>query len=445
MVTKRTSATLVLAGVALFVGMVVVSAATAPTIGATQSHDSSSNETVRTLVGSQGGGPGLHDYGSVYLLEDGEVAWRLDDADSYFDVTMLDNGSVMAGFMDSGYTDCGPYESPCTHTGFRIIDPGESPEVVSEFSFPVRTRANSEVHDVELLPSGEFLVSDMEYERIMTVRGGEITWQWNASSIYTDGPDDPTREDWLHINDVDHLGDDRYLVSVRNANQLVIVERGEGVVEIINEDPNPEDGRVGDPSVLNRQHNPQWLNKNTILVADSENGRVVELQRGDGDVSASNGSGGSSRAERSDGEWTVGWELSEAEGVAFAWPRDADRLENGNTLITDSANQRIVEVNESGETVWSVRTQYIPYEAERLPEGETVGGQPYSTDAGSPAGVASGDVPGISFLLQVLRTSMPLPFWVTELHLVVTLVSLGLVSAGLGTAARSAFAARRRN
>ncbi|QCJ46015.1 arylsulfotransferase family protein [Haloprofundus sp. MHR1] len=426
MVSKRTSAALVLAGVALFAGMVVVSAATAPTIGATQSHDPDSNETMRTLVGSQGGGPGLHDYGSVYLLENDEVAWQLADADSYFDVTMLDNGSVMAGFMDSGYTDCGPYESPCTHTGFRVIEPGENPEVVSEFSFPVRTRANSEVHDVERLPSGEFLVSDMEHERIMTVRGGEITWQWNASSIYTDGPDDPTREDWLHINDVDHLGDDRYLVSVRNANQLVVVERGEGVVEIINEDPNPEDGRVGDPSVLNRQHNPQWLNEDTILVADSENGRVVELQRGD------------------DGNWTVGWELSEAEGVAFAWPRDADRLPNGNTLITDSANQRIVEVNESGETVWSVRTRHIPYEAERLPEGETVGGQPHSDGASRFTGTASGDVPGISFLLQVLRTSVPLPFWVAEIHLVVTLVSLGLVFAGLGTAARSAFAARRR-
>ncbi|WP_224333895.1 arylsulfotransferase family protein [Haloprofundus halobius] len=424
--TKRTSAALVLAGVVLFVATIAVSAATAPTIGATQSHDNSANGTTQTLVGSQGGGTGLHDYGSVYLLEDEEVAWELADADSYFDVTMLDNGSVMAGFMDSGYDDCGPYESPCTHTGFRIIEPGDDPEIVSEFSFPVRTRSNSEVHDVEKLPSGEFLVSDMENERIMTVKGGEVTWQWNASSYYTDGPDDPTREDWLHINDVDHLGNDRYLVSVRNANQLLVVERGEGVVEVVNEDPNPDDGRVGDPSVLNRQHNPQWLNEDTILVADSENGRIVELHRGD------------------DGDWDVAWELTSAEGVDFAWPRDADRLENGNTLITDSSNQRIVEVNESGAVVWSVQTEYVPYEAERLPEGETVGGQPYGVSASEPAASgASGGVPGISFLLQVLRTSMPLPFWVGEIHVIVTLVSLGLVFTGLGTAAHAALAARR--
>ncbi|KTG09093.1 hypothetical protein AUR64_14950 [Haloprofundus marisrubri] len=426
MVTKRTSAALVLAGVVLFVGMVVVSAATAPTIGATRSDADRSNETVRTLVGSQGGGPGLHEYGSVYLLENEEVAWRLADADSYFDVTMLDNGSVLAGFMDSGYTDCGPYDSPCTHTGFRVIEPGENPEVVTEFSFPVRTRENSEIHDVELLPSGEFLVTDMEYERIMTVRGGEITWQWNASSFYTDGPTDPTTEDWLHINDVDRIGEDRYLVSVRNANQLVIVERGAGVVDVVNADPNPEDGRVGDPSVLRRQHNPQWLGENTILVADSENGRVVEIHRGD------------------DGEWNVAWELTQAEGIEFFWPRDADRLENGNTLITDSANQRIVEVNESGAAVWSVQTRFIPYEAERLPEGETVGGEPYTDGASGSIGGVSDGVPGVSFFLQVLRTSMPLPFWVAEIHLVVTLVSLGLVFAGLGTAGKSTLKNRRR-
>jgi hypothetical protein len=316
----------------------------------------------------------------------------------------------MAGFMDDGYEECGPYESPCTHTGFRIIDPTPEPRVVYEYSFPVRTRANSEVHDVERLPSGEFLLSDMEHERILTVRGGEVTWQWNASELY-DPPPDPTRTDWLHINDVDRIGDGRYLVSVRNANQLVVVQRGEGVIEVINEDPTPDEGpRRGDEDLLKRQHNPPWLSEDAVLVADSENNRVVELHRTD------------------DG-WEVAWSLASAEGVRFSWPRDADRLPNGNTLITDSANQRLVEVRENGSVVWSYRTPLIPYEADPLPAGETVGGPRYANDGGA---AAVGGIPILSFLLQAARTSVPLPFWIGEVHLAATLCSVGLlVAAGV--------------
>src|SRR6056297_2868228 len=231
--------------VAAIVGLALVVAASAATA---PSQEVAKENTTATLVGIQGGGLGYHDYGSVQLVdESGQRVWGIANADSYFDVTGLDNGTVMAGFMDSGYTDCGPYESPCTHTGFRILDPNATDPVAFEYSYPVRTRTNSETHDVELLSTGEFLISDMEHERIYTVaRNGTITWQWKASSYY-DAPDDPTKTDWLHVNDVDHLGDDRFLVSVRNANQLVIVERGEGVVDVVNEDR--------DSDFLNKQHN----------------------------------------------------------------------------------------------------------------------------------------------------------------------------------------------
>jgi hypothetical protein len=107
--------------------------------------------------------------------------------------------------------------------------------VGSTYSFPVKARKNSEIHDVERLQTGEYLLTDMEYERIFTVKDGEVTWQWNATSFYN-APRNSTTTDWLHINDVDVIGTGRYLVSVRNANQLLVVERGEGVGEVINED-----------------------------------------------------------------------------------------------------------------------------------------------------------------------------------------------------------------
>jgi hypothetical protein len=438
--STRTANRLLLAALVVLVVPFTVSAVTAPTIGVADTGDGTEGPR-QTLVGSQGGGTGLHEDGSVYLLSGSEMVWQEGSADSYFDVTMTDDGRVLAGFMHSGYTDCGPYESPCTRTGYRVIDPaGDDPEVVSEHSFPVRTRKNSEVHDVEPLPSGELVLTDMDAERIYTIdENGETTWEWRASGFY-DAPDDPTRVDWLHINDVDYLGEDRFLVSVRNANQLLVIERGAGVVEVVNEDTDPSDDsdctqfdqladtdgdgdvRCGDPDLLDHQHNPQWLGDGAVLVADSENNRIVELHRTD------------------DGEWEEAWVLTRAEGVAFSWPRDADRLPNGNTLVTDSANQRIVEVNESGETVWSYRTPLIPYEAERLPAGETVGATLY----GSPGDTSEArEVPVLSFVLQLVRTSLPIPFWVSELHVGTTLLAVVLGLAGGGLYLRELVAARR--
>jgi hypothetical protein len=54
------------------------------------------------------------------------------------------------------------------------------------------------------------------------------------------------------------------------------------------------------------------------------------------------------------------------------WPRDADRLENGNTLITDSRNHRVLEVDREGQVVWTFEGLAIPYEADRLPNGNTL-------------------------------------------------------------------------
>ncbi|AXG05865.1 hypothetical protein DU500_05105 [Haloplanus rubicundus] len=405
---------LVVLGCLCLVLTVGVGAALAPTSSTGAS--TPADDTPRTLVGVQGVGS-YHDGGSVRLLDGGEEAWRESSAPVYFDVTMLDNGSVLAGFMADGYEDCRPYAPPCHRTGFRIIDPGADagPAVTYEWSFPVRNRVASEVHDVEPLPGGGFVVADMEHERVFVVEGGEITWEWEASSRY-EAPDDPTTQDWLHINDVDRIGQGRFLVSVRNANQLVVLERGEGVVEVINadrDDDSDDDGLVGDPSVLYHQHNPQWLGDGAVLVADSENHRVVELHRND------------------EGVWEPVWVLHGAAGQKFDWPRDADRLPNGNTLITDTRNARLVEINSTGTVVREHQFDYrtLPYEADRLPVGEPAGAPTYGDTPGD--GVATGEqVPVLTPLLRLISAGVRLPLWVGEIHLLATLVSLGLVGAG---------------
>ncbi len=88
------------------------------------------------------------------------------------------------------------------------------------------------------------------------------------------------------------------------------------------------------------------------MIADSENNRIVEYQR-------------------ENESWTRTWTWRDAK---MEWPRDADRLPNGRTLITDTHSNRVFEVNRQGEIVWQV-SMAKPYEAERLGTGdESAGG-----------------------------------------------------------------------
>jgi hypothetical protein len=225
-----------------------------------------------------------------------------------------------------------------------------------------------------------------------------------------------------------------------------VVERGRGVVEVINEDDGEtesdtsctKDGqlkdfdgdgdvRCGDPTVLNHQHNPQWLGSGAVLVADSENDRIVELHRVE------------------DGSWQPVWSVEKAGGVALDWPRDADRLPNGNTLITDSLNKRVVEVDETGKAVGGIGTgSDIPYEADRLPGDEYTGPYmsaaesnseqrvPIATETGriSESNTAS-EVPILTLVITGLRGTFDwIPYWFAERHLLVALVSVVFVITG---------------
>ena len=454
--------TLALLGVALFVVTMAGGAVTAPDRTVTGGDVSTPTPlpAPRTLVGIQGG---WVTHGNLRMYEGPGEQWRETSADGYFEASMLPDGTVLAAFANESSTDCGDVGSPCARTGYRHIDPSgpSGPAVIAEYSFPVGSITDSEVHAVDRVRENTYVFTDMDEERVVMVENDTEVWEWRASSFY-DAPPDPTSRDWLHINDVDHLGEGRFLVSVRNANQILVVERGEGVVEVVNADDGGSDAtcteegrlgdfdgdgevRCGDPSVFKEQHNPQWVGPGAVLVADSDNDRIVEVHRTD------------------DGDWEPAWVLRSVSGIEFNWPRDADRLPNGNTLITDSLNKRVVEVDPDGNAVWSVDTSgpdgpHIPYEADRLPYGEFAGrfdGGPANSstptttpeDGSTPAATertalptarsdgevdagTGGEVPVLTLAVTGMQGTFAwLPFWFGELHLAVTVVSVLLVAA----------------
>ena len=108
---------------------------------------------------------------------------------------------------------------------------------------------------------------------------------------------------------------------------------------------------------LNYPTDAERLSNGNTLIADRLNNRVIEV-----------GSAG-----------TIVWEMT-----GLYHPFDADRLDSGNTLIADYRNHRVIEVNPSREIIWQYGTgipdEYgsgvnelnFPTDAERLSNGDTL-------------------------------------------------------------------------
>ncbi|SHG67588.1 aryl-sulfate sulfotransferase [Halobaculum gomorrense] len=248
-----------------------------------------------------------------------------------YDVDPLPNGDLLVATTEPGITVV------------ERVDPatGEHVEVT-------RLEHVEDAHDVDYLGDGEFATVDKGDERNRVViydESGELVWQWRFGNHTDRFPRDgggPYGKDWTHVNDVDQIGDDTLLVSVRNFDQVIAIDRSTKAVKWTL-------GADDEHDVLNEQHNPDFIEgadgRATVLVADSENDRVVEYSR------------------TADGEWERTWSLS---GGGLHEPRDADRLPNGNTLVTDRRGHRVLEVTPRGEVVWEVYTPWQPYDAERV-------------------------------------------------------------------------------
>lgn len=233
--------------------------------------------------------------------------------------------------------------------------PGDT--VVFEFNPQTGERVWTErfdakdTHDVDLINGDQLLVAHMRNynettgvsnDRIFIYDRGKdkIVWQWKFRNHYPNSTDGGFSRDWTHVNDVDKIDDGTFLVSPRNFDQVIVINRSTKNITM-------RLGSDGNHSILFEQHNPDYLvgqnGTPAILVADSENDRIVEYQLTES-----------------------GWERTWLLTGNLSWPRDADRLPNGNTLITDTLHQRIIEVTPTGEVVWEYYAPWAPYDAERL-------------------------------------------------------------------------------
>jgi hypothetical protein len=182
-------------------------------------------------------------------------------------------------------------------------------------------------HTARRLPNGNTLIADTTNNRVLEVDSDDqIVWSsrdWNHADILS------------YPNNICVMDDGQFMITNRNANGFIIVDR---------------DGRVffeskGD---LKHPHNCEPLADGTFIVADSDEDRVRILGA----------------------EGNTVWDYSKE----LHWPRDANLLESGTVLIADSKNNRILEVTKEGETVWEYQLPYFAniYEVQRLPNGNTL-------------------------------------------------------------------------
>jgi hypothetical protein len=280
---------------------------------------------------------------------------------------------------------------------------GDREELWARYATP---SGSNNIHDVDFVNDTHLVVAEISHPDgvyMVNVSGDEEVWRWNASEHYdpeADGGEYPG--DWTHMNDVEYLHD-RGLVmaSPRNMDSVIFLRPGEGVVE------NLTLGEDGDHQTLYEAHNPDFIPSErggpAVVVADSENDRIVEY-------------------ERRNGAWERSWLWRDGR---VQWPRDADRLPNGNTLVTDTHADRVVEVAPNGSVVWQLRFPG-PYEAERLGTGAESAGGPAATAVGLQSRRAeSGPIESVALAAESLLPSLlvngmlfTLPRWATPVDAV---------------------------
>jgi len=326
----------------------------------------------------------------VAFSPDGRVRYFDDSLDRYHDVDPAPNGSHTVEFVGA------EYDGDTTHEVVRRVNltTGDTTEVY-RYAVP-RTDRPHRWHDADRVGPHRLAVADIGRDSVFVVdtRTGERTYEWSAQSAYDLDSGGPFPRDWTHVNDVEHLPDGRYMVSLRNQDSVVFVEPGSGV------DAAWTLGADDDYRVLNEQHNPDYIpgERPAVLIADSQNDRIVEYRR-------------------QNGSWTRTWVWTDD---AMAWPRDADRLPNGHTLIGDTNSGRVLEVDRDGDVVWEIDGVGV-YDVERIgtdrPHPDTAPADRLGLDPRPPATDATGPAARLvtALLPPVVRNSVGFvaPLWLS--------------------------------
>jgi len=206
--------------------------------------------------------------------------------------------------------------------------------------------------DPEVIQSGAIVIHDKTTEQPL--------WDWVFCEHFSPDSD---MKDWDHSNALDPFpGGDAVLLSARNLHRVFKVDLETGEIQWslgVSGDFERTDGGVGAPFL--RQHAAELIGEDRVILFDNgkvgvrENSGAVEIAFDEATM-----------------EYGVVWSwYADPPIFAKVWG-DADRLENGNTLITFGRRQELqshlIEVTKAGERVWELLPEvgWGWYRAERM-------------------------------------------------------------------------------
>ncbi len=198
----------------------------------------------------------------------------------------------------------------------------------------------------------------------------EVLWEWAFCEHFTP---EKIEGDWDHTNAVvEFPGQDAYLISAKGQNGLFKIDlETEDVVWRLGQDGDfvRTDGETELPFL--RQHAPEFVAQDEVLLFDNGQDNLRE-QSGAVQI----------RFDEEAMTYEVVWSWYPDPPIFCHMWGDADRLENGNTLMTfgrrlTTNDSHLIEVNHGGEEVWHLKTpvKWGWYRADRispLPAGYVV-------------------------------------------------------------------------
>jgi hypothetical protein len=283
----------------------------------------------------------------VAFLPNGRVGYYTDKMDAYWDIDPISDDSKTILVVGTEAVGDNKQQNVIKKIN---ISTGVT-QTIYKRNFP--DTGTVRWHDVDYIGNKKYVIADIARDSMFILDNSDnsITYRWsmyNAFSIESGGE---YPNDWTHMNDVEMIQDANlindtiFMLSPRNHDQVIFVSRDEGLYTnlTIGEDDNYQ--------VMYEQHNPDYIHSErggpAVIIADSQNNRIIEYQM-------------------ENNNWSKSWEYSDSK---MRWPRDADRLPNGNTLIADSNSDRVLEINQSGEVIWQASVT-LNYDIERLRTGD---------------------------------------------------------------------------
>lgn len=277
--------------------------------------------------------------------------------------------------MDVDYISEGKY------AGYYLVSEVSGPARIIDSSGKVKWQTNLNgdfIHDCDMLPNGNILIADITYDRVIEVdidNSSSIVWSWDASNpldinwtsfSYEQGWDEIDYTPEISIFGLywTHLNDIDFINGSqfgRNYNSILISLRNFDLVLEVNYSETKEViWWYGEPGNFSLLNHQHNPDR-------YENGNTVICDSGNERI-----------IEINTTSKEVVWELENISPYGkFRWVRDCDNIGDNKRLITDSGNNRLLVYDmNSMNIVREIKSPFFsnPYEADLLEDGRLIVG-----------------------------------------------------------------------